>query len=73
MKRVYDEMVLSSGASVLLFTQLSAVEMKNDETIDSIIVSNKAGLTAYKAKVYIDCTGDGDMAAWAGCRFSAWR
>lgn len=69
LKRVYDEMVLSSGASVLLFTLLSAVEMKNDETIDSIIVSNKAGLTAYKAKVYIDCTGDGDMAAWAGADF----
>ena len=29
-------------------------------------MASKQGLTAYKAKVYIDCTGDGDLAAWAG-------
>ena len=69
LKRVYDEMVIQSGAKVLLFTSLSAVEMKNDSTVDKIIVSNKAGLTAYKAKVYVDCTGDGDLAAWAGANY----
>jgi len=69
LKRVYDEMVLASGASVLFFTHLSAVEMKDANTVDSIVVANKSGLTAYKAKVFIDCTGDGDLAAWAGADF----
>lgn len=69
LKRVYDNMVLSAGVSILFFSRLSAVEMKDDETIDAIIVSNKAGLTAYKADVYIDCTGDGDLAAWAGADY----
>ena len=69
LKRVYDDMVLNAGVSVLFFSRLSAVEMKDDETIDAIIVSNKAGLMAYKANAYIDCTGDGDMAAWAGADY----
>lgn len=69
LKRVYDDMVLGAGVSVLFFTQLSAVEMKNDDVVDAIIVSNKAGLTALKAKVYVDCTGDGDLSAWAGADY----
>ena len=69
LKRVYDDLVIGAGVSVLFFTQLSAVEMKDDNTVDAIIVSNKAGLSALKAKVYIDCTGDGDLSAWAGADY----
>lgn len=69
LKMVYDSLVTGSGVSVLFFTQLSAVEMKNDNTVDAIIVSNKAGLSALKAKVYIDCSGDGDLSAWAGADY----
>jgi len=65
LKLVYDKFVTESGADVLFNTQLSAVEAEDGE-VKTIIVSNKAGLTAYSAKVYIDCTGDADLAAWAG-------
>ena len=65
LKRVYDEKVTGAGADVLFNTVLSAVEAENGE-VKTLIVSNKAGLSAYKAKVYIDCTGDGDLATWAG-------
>ncbi len=65
LKRVYDEKVADAGADILFNTFISAVEAENGE-INAVIVSNKAGLTAYKAKVYIDCTGDADLAAWAG-------
>ena len=34
-----------------------------------MIVANKAGLVAIKPKVIIDCTGDGDVAAWAGADY----
>lgn len=37
--------------------------------MDAILIANKAGLSAIKAKVYVDCTGDGDVAAWAGAAF----
>ena len=69
LKIVYDNLVKSAGVSVLLFSTVAAVEMKNKGEIDAIIVANKAGLTAYRAKVFIDCTGDGDIAAWAGADF----
>ena len=66
---VYDKMVISSGVHVLFFSQVAAVEMEADDTIDALVVANKAGLTTYKAKVYIDCTGDGDIATWAGANY----
>jgi FAD dependent oxidoreductase len=70
LKLVYDRMVKASKAEVLFFTHLASVEMNKDGDVDAIVVSNKSGLTAYKAKVYVDCTGDGDLAAWAGANFT---
>lgn len=67
--RVYDRMVAESGAKVLFFSRLAAVEMKSADTVDAIVVANKSGLVTYKAKVFIDATGDGDLAAWAGASF----
>lgn len=66
---VYDRMVSESGAEVLFFSRLAAVEMSAKDTIDALIVANKSGLVAFKAKVYVDATGDGDLAAWAGASF----
>ena len=65
LKLVYDTKVCEAGATILFNTSLCAVDMNGDE-VNAIIVSNKAGLTAYKAKVYIDCTGDGDLAYMSG-------
>ncbi len=28
-----------------------------------------AAVMAARARNYVDCTGDGDLAAWAGCEF----
>jgi hypothetical protein len=69
LKRVYDAMVTASGAHVLLFSQMAEVEMSGNGTVDYITVANKSGLSRYKAKVYVDCTGDGDLAAWAGAEY----
>lgn len=66
LKQIYDQMVVESGADLLFHTSVYGVEMKDDRNIDVIIVGNKSGLTAYRAKVYIDCTGDADLYAWAG-------
>lgn len=65
LKKIYDEKVTGAGAEVLFNTMVSSVEAE-DGNINTVIVSNKAGLSAYKAKVYIDCTGDADLAFWAG-------
>jgi hypothetical protein len=65
---VYDRMVSESGAEVLFFSRLCAVNM-NGKRIKSIYIANKNGLSELKAKVFIDATGDGDLAAWAGCSY----
>jgi len=69
LKRIYDMLMCEYDVNVLFNTQVSAVQMRDSENIDYIIVSNKSGLTAYSAKVYIDCTGDGDVAFWAGAKY----
>ena len=69
LKRVYDGIVTENGAEVLFHSFVCGVEKKSDREIDALIVGNKRGLTAYQAKIYVDATGDGDIAAWAGADF----
>lgn len=66
---VYDRMVTESGAKVLFFSRICAVEKSARDTVDTVLVANKNGLTAFRAKVFVDATGDGDLAAWAGATF----
>lgn len=66
---VYDRMVEESGADVLFFSRVAAVEMSADDAVDAVVVANKDGLTAYRPKIVIDATGDGDIAAWAGAEY----
>ncbi|MFP4028520.1 MAG: FAD-dependent oxidoreductase [Candidatus Brocadiia bacterium] len=69
LKRIYDDMVTEAGVRVLFHSQLCGVEQGPEGEVDALIVANKSGLSAYKAKVYVDCTGDGDLGAWAGADF----
>ena len=68
LKRIYDELVTEYGVTVLFSTFLCDVDAEDGE-VRAIIVSNKAGFTAYSAKTYVDCTGDGDLAVWAGADY----
>jgi len=68
LKRIYDALVTDAGAKVLFHTMLSAVESK-DGKVNTIVVTNKSGLSALRAKVFVDCTGDADLSAWAGADF----
>ena len=69
LKTLYDDMVTGSGASVLFDTMLSSVETDDKGLVTGIVVTNKSGLCAYQAKVYVDCTGDGDLAVGAGAGY----
>jgi len=71
LKRVYDELVTGNGASIAFHTRLAGVEMceNANDTVEAVVLADKSGLRAAKAKVYVDCTGDGDLAAWAGAEF----
>lgn len=69
LKRIYDDLVTGYGAKILFNTFLADVDTDNNGNVQAIIVSNKGGLKAYKAKVYIDCTGDADLAYYAGAEY----
>lgn len=64
LKRIYDDLMQEYGVTVLFNTFLCDVDAENGE-VHAIVTANKAGFTAYSAKTYIDCTGDGDLAVCA--------
>jgi hypothetical protein len=68
LKRVYDEMMVQSGAGFSFHTHLIAVDAAAGR-IQRVICAAKSGLFAVEAEVYIDASGDGDLAAWAGAPF----
>lgn len=63
-----EAMVREAGGEVLYHTQIAGVERREDR-LERVVVCNKAGLTAFAAQVFIDATGDGDLAARAGVPF----
>ncbi len=68
LKCVYDDLVTGAGANVLFHTVLASVE-KDAGGVSSLLVANKNGLSALRAKVYVDCTGDADICGWGGAEF----
>jgi hypothetical protein len=63
-----ESMLEEAGGKVLFHTQLAGVTCKS-KRVQSVLVCNKAGLTEFGAGVYIDGSGDGDLAARAGVPF----
>jgi hypothetical protein len=43
--------------------------MDDEKRIHALMVETKAGRQAVRADIFIDCSGDGDLAAWAGAPF----
>jgi glycine/D-amino acid oxidase-like deaminating enzyme len=69
LKRVYDDLVTEAGVTVLFQTMLSHVARDASGRVTSIATTNKSGLSLWSAKVFVDCTGDADLVAWAGGEF----
>jgi hypothetical protein len=68
LKRVYDDLAVASGLRFAFQTQFLDVQVE-DGTVTHAICAAKSGLFAVKAKVFVDGTGDGDLAARAGAPF----
>jgi len=64
-KRLYDDLLVEAGVEFTFMTQLIGVEMDGDRA-SLAILSAKSGIFAVKAKMFIDCTGDGDLTVLAG-------
>ncbi|WP_309118237.1 FAD-dependent oxidoreductase [Paenibacillus sp.] len=64
-KALAGRMLKEAGVDILLHT--SAIDVKTEgERIESITLYNKSGVSTLSANVFVDATGDGDIAAMAG-------
>lgn len=63
-----EQMVLQSGARILYGTHVVDVEKEGD-SIRRVIAYCKSGRIELEAPVYIDCTGDADLAVASGCPY----
>lgn len=68
-KMVAFKMVEEAGVQLLLHSLAVKALKSRPETIDAVVVANKSGLQAVRGKVYVDGTGDGDLAALAGAEY----
>jgi hypothetical protein len=72
MKLALDRLTRKSGVSLRLYTQAFKTEVA-DGRIQRILTASKSGIESWGAPVFIDCTGDGDIGALAGCSFEIGR
>ncbi len=68
MKLLLDDLCVEAGVRIYLHTRVVAA-VKDGGRLTHVICESKSGRQAMTAKVFIDCTGDGDVGARAGCRF----
>jgi hypothetical protein len=69
MKHELELLVLENSGEILYHTMLAAAGATGPR-LEAITVCNKGGLSRLEGRVFVDATGDGDLAAWAGveCR-----
>ena len=65
LKLAAQRMLIEAGVTLLYHTWFADC-VTEDGRVTHVIVQNKAGRIAYKAKAFIDCTGDADLVRAAG-------
>lgn len=69
-KLICDNLIVNEpNIKYSFFTNLIDV-IKNGEKVEYAVFNAKSGTFAVKAKVFIDCTGDGDLCVFAGNPYS---
>jgi FAD dependent oxidoreductase len=69
LKVAADALVLSSGAQLLFHAQAVGVVTASPSQISAVLIETKSGRFAVLGRTFIDCSGDGDLAAMAGAPF----
>ena len=67
-KDIAFRMLKEAKVELFLHTVVAAV-MKQGDAVTGVVIESKSGRQAIRAKVVIDTTGDGDVAALAGAEF----
>jgi hypothetical protein len=64
-----DDLLAAHKVDILFHALGAGVVMHDEKRINALMVETKAGRQAIAADIFIDCSGDGDLAAWAGAPF----
>lgn len=70
MKLLLEEWCLSAGVDIRLHTRVAGTVKDKNNRLTHIFTESKSGREAWEGKIFIDATGDGDLAALAGCGYS---
>jgi len=65
LKCAADQLLVASGVQILFHAWAAAVLMQG-RRIDALVVETKSGRMAIRAAQFIDCSGDADLAHFAG-------
>jgi len=69
MKLVLEQMCIEARVDVRLYTRVVAAARDANNRLSVCITESKSGREAWAGKCFVDATGDGDLAAQAGCGF----
>ena len=69
MKRVCEDMCDEAGVE-FVFNSPVVGAVRDGRRVTAAVTESKSGRREWKAPYFVDCTGDGDLAAFAGCGFS---
>lgn len=64
-----DELLLAHGVDIVFHALAVGVAMERQGRIRALLIETKSGRSAILGQVFIDCSGDGDLAAFAGASF----
>ncbi len=71
-KCVFDDMVTQANVDVLFHAAVFETK-REGRRIRSVSVATRSGVSEYKAGYFIDCSGDGELIAMAGCDYQLGR
>jgi hypothetical protein len=64
-----DDLLLSSGVNLMFHAWAAGVVMDGGRRVAALLVETKSGRRAIRGRAFVDASGDGDLAAWAGVPF----
>lgn len=74
MKVILERLLTAAGVKIQLFTRVAAAYRDpTQKRLTTVVTESKGGRDAWRAKNFIDCTGDGDLGALAGCNWEIGR
>src|SRR5690606_29256461 len=69
MKYTLDQMCMEAGVNVRLHTRIAGAYRNSLNKLEYVMTESFSGREAWKAKLFIDATGNGELSAFAGCNY----